>query len=145
MDVTYDFKITREWLGGSETIDLSTTEGWEYFAADVTQDYEVAEEVADRIRDHGSATINEDQPEYLERYTKVERDDNDREFSFTLNATFTAANQQDAWDQFVEWLTNPLHVEDGTQVVEFPQAHDPTCLLQTDHPGACFLVPQGDA
>lgn len=44
-----------------------------------------------------------------------------REFSFTLNATFAAATQQDAWDMFVEWLTVPMHVEDGTQVVEFPQ------------------------
>lgn len=38
------------------------------------------------------------------------------EFTFTISATFEADNQQDAWDEWVEWLTEPMHVEDGTEV-----------------------------
>jgi hypothetical protein len=37
-------------------------------------------------------------------------------YTFTITSTFAADNQQDAWDMFVDWLHDPLNVEDGTVV-----------------------------
>lgn len=39
------------------------------------------------------------------------------EYTFTITATFTDDNQQDAWDAWVEWLTEPAHIEGGTTVI----------------------------
>lgn len=65
--------ILREYLGGCETINLSTPEGYEAFVKDVVQDYEVADELIERIKSQRVVTVNEDQPEYIERYTVVVR------------------------------------------------------------------------
>jgi hypothetical protein len=35
-------------------------------------------------------------------------------FTFTITATFTAENEDEAWEQWAEWLTDPNHVEAGT-------------------------------
>jgi hypothetical protein len=48
----------------------------------------------------------------------------EREYSFTTSATFAASDRQQAWDMYVEWLTNPMNVEEGTQVVALPNAGD---------------------
>lgn len=64
-------KILREYLGGKEEIDLSTKEGWHTWYADVVQDWQVAEEMAASIEALDEYTVNEDQPEYVERYTKL--------------------------------------------------------------------------
>lgn len=45
------------------------------------------------------------------------------EYNFTINATFTADTKQDAWDEWVEWLTNPGNLEDGTAVIEFSRSY----------------------
>ena len=41
-----------------------------------------------------------------------------RPFTFTLTATFDAVDRDDAWNQWVAWLSNPRAVEDGTEVTE---------------------------
>jgi len=37
--------------------------------------------------------------------------------TYTVKATFTSTvpGYQDAWDEWVEWLTHPMHLEDGTE------------------------------
>lgn len=65
-------KILREYLGGSEEIDLSTDEGWHEFAHQVVQDEVVAEELRDEIERDGWAVVNESEPEFLERYTNLD-------------------------------------------------------------------------
>jgi hypothetical protein len=65
-------KILREYLGGSEVIDLSTDDGWHEFAYMVVQDDETAEELRAEIERDGWAVVNESEPEFLERYTRLE-------------------------------------------------------------------------
>lgn len=43
-----------------------------------------------------------------------------REYQFTTTATITAATQQEAWDEYFEWLSEPSNVEDGTEQVLLP-------------------------
>jgi hypothetical protein len=67
-------RIYREWLGGSEEIDLSTEAGYNYFAYEVTQDDEAADEVIRQLRNSvtGEVVINTHDPVYIERYTVKE-------------------------------------------------------------------------
>jgi hypothetical protein len=65
-------KVRREWLGGSEVIDLDTDEGWRTWVRDVHQDEDAAEAVMAEVADAGVAIVNEDQPEYFERYTRLD-------------------------------------------------------------------------
>lgn len=63
-------RIQREWLGGSEVIDLGTDEGYFYFAEDVTQDSEAAGELIARMYDgETEIVVNGNEPEFTERYT----------------------------------------------------------------------------
>lgn len=62
--------VTREWLGGSERIDLGTRDGLRYFARDVMQDYDAADELIERIEQEGCVVININEPAFIERYTK---------------------------------------------------------------------------
>lgn len=74
-------KISREWVGGSEEIDLDTEEGWRYFADGVVQDETMAEEECETLRVHGEHTINADNPEYFERWTVLpDKDEADEQY-----------------------------------------------------------------
>src|SRR5688500_11029811 len=70
-DWSNHMRINREWLGGEEVIDLGTPEGWQDFAHNVVQDEDVAIELADRIRDEGEVVVNESEPVFIERYTRL--------------------------------------------------------------------------
>ena len=63
--------ILREWLGGCESIDLSTQAGRDYFADEVVQDREVAADLMDRLL-HGEdeIVVNGNEAEFIERYTR---------------------------------------------------------------------------
>lgn len=37
-----------------------------------------------------------------------------RTFTFTVTAEITGASQQDAWDSWVEWLREPMNIENAT-------------------------------
>lgn len=61
--------IRRVFQGGSETI------GYEEFAERIIQDDDVAQMIADRMLDSGLPyTFNDDQPEFLETFTIVDRE-----------------------------------------------------------------------
>jgi hypothetical protein len=65
------FTILREYLGGSDVIDLNTPEGYAEFVDSVVQDQEVADELIERIRTETEVVINESDPLYIERYTVI--------------------------------------------------------------------------
>lgn len=65
-------KILREWLGGSEIFDLDNVSQREEFIRGVVQDHEVGEELIAEIARDGWAVVNQDEPEYIERYTRLE-------------------------------------------------------------------------
>lgn len=64
------FTFLREYLGGRELVRLVSD--WDDFAASTTQDYEVADELVQRIRAEGEVVINESDPVYIERYTLLD-------------------------------------------------------------------------
>lgn len=66
-------RIEREWLGGAEIIDLSTDEGWDYFVTSVVQCEEAAEELRDRIAEETEVIVNDNEPQFIERFTSFER------------------------------------------------------------------------
>lgn len=43
------------------------------------------------------------------------------EFMFTISAVFDAETEDDAWDDWRDWLRQRRTVEDGTHVVKFPE------------------------
>lgn len=64
-------KIRREWLGGAEDIDLGTPEGWTEWVEMIVQDDEAAQDLAERIEREGEVIVNENEPQYIERYTVI--------------------------------------------------------------------------
>ena len=64
--------ILREWLGGSEVIDFDTDEGWHSWVHGIVQDDELAEELRDRIAVEGEVVVNDNEPEFIERYTRLD-------------------------------------------------------------------------
>lgn len=63
----------REWLGGSEIIDLNDTregQGWSYWI-DLICDAEVAERLAQRIIDEDEVVVNENDGIFIERYILI--------------------------------------------------------------------------
>lgn len=66
-------KIVRDVLGASETIDLGTAEGYDYFVDEIVQDWDAATELIDAIRHAPDAEVlvNEAQPVFIERYTRL--------------------------------------------------------------------------
>jgi len=65
-------KIQRDYLGGSEVIDLGTAEGYHDWVVLIVQDDEAAEELAERIRVEGEVIVNDNEPEFIERYTRLD-------------------------------------------------------------------------
>lgn len=63
--------ILREFLGGKEYIDLSSEQGWHDWVVCIVQDEEQAQHLAEQIEAQGSVIVNESEPEYIERYTKI--------------------------------------------------------------------------
>lgn len=43
----------------------------------------------------------------------------ERTWTFTISANFTATNQDDAFNEWSEWLTHPRNVEDGTEATTY--------------------------
>lgn len=74
-DRPWNFKVLREYLGGSEVIDLGTNEGWSNWAEMIVQDYDAAEELAERVDTEGEVIVNDTEPEFIERYTKLDEAD----------------------------------------------------------------------
>lgn len=64
-------KILREYLGGSEIIDLDTEEGRADFALFIVQDQYEADLLIERIEMESEVIVNADEAEYVERYSKV--------------------------------------------------------------------------
>lgn len=65
-------KITHTYLTEhTETIDLDTNEGREYFARIVVQDEDIADEYIARLASGESITVNEDEPRYEATYEAV--------------------------------------------------------------------------
>ena len=64
-------KILREYLGGQEVIDLGTEDGYKAFAEGIVQDYEAADEAIERLRAEGEVVVNDNEPEYIERWTVI--------------------------------------------------------------------------
>lgn len=50
------------------------------------------------------------------------------DYQYTISATFTAAAETEAWDEWVAWLSEPAHLEDGTTITEVPP--DPQTLYE---------------
>jgi hypothetical protein len=65
-------KILREWLGGSEVINLDDEEQRHEFIWQVVQDEEAGEELIAEIVRSGEVVINDNEPQFLERYTIIE-------------------------------------------------------------------------
>lgn len=62
-------KIYREWLGGSEEIDVSSQLGLDYFLLDVVQNEDAGNHLIERIIQEDEVVVNESEPQYIERYT----------------------------------------------------------------------------
>ncbi|HWL41815.1 MAG TPA: hypothetical protein VNQ73_02640 [Ilumatobacter sp.] len=62
-------RILREYLGGCEELDLSRGDDYEEFARGIVQDYDVADELIERLRTEGCVVVNADNGFYVERYT----------------------------------------------------------------------------
>jgi hypothetical protein len=60
--------IERVYMGGSETIDLATRDGYTYFWQDVIQSFEAACSTIEQLKRRGEVAVNVDEPEFFERY-----------------------------------------------------------------------------
>ena len=50
-------------------------------------------------------------------------------FTFTISATFEADSHDDAWDEWTAWLSSPSNLENGTAILNGPDAESDAIWL----------------